>query len=186
MLLVAGCWFAVLAGNYVCYLPLVVCNLALGEEVGVEFNLVPLSGGKKTVAGAVTLEMDFCVLTSGSVIAAGDACRTLLVFDNKNLAGDKLSNAPTMNDYFGTKLPPMYSARAFGIHKAAADKYPDRLELLQKTFKDAINDPAYKDAFLKSKGFWPYSNYGGVTECEEFKNAMLELGGRYRSLLTGK
>ena len=91
-----------------------------------------------------------------------------------------------MNDYFGTKLPPMYSARAFGIHKAAADKYPDRLELLQKTFKDAMNDPAYKDAFLKSKGFWPYSNYGGVTECEEFKNAMLELGGRYRSLLTGK
>ncbi|MDA7766207.1 tripartite tricarboxylate transporter substrate-binding protein [Alphaproteobacteria bacterium] len=160
--------------------------LALGEEVGVEFNLVPLSGGKKTVAGAVTLEMDFCVLTSGSVIAAGDACRTLLVFDNKNLAGDKLSNAPTMNDYFGTKLPPMYSARAFGIHKAAADKHPDRMELLQKTFKDAMNDPAYKDAFLKSKGFWPYSNYGGVAECEEFKNAMLELGGRYRSLLTGK
>jgi hypothetical protein len=49
-----------------------------------------------------------------------------------------------------------------------------------------MDDPAYKDAFLKSKGFWPYSNYGGVAECEEFKNAMLELGGRYRSLLTGK
>jgi putative tricarboxylic transport membrane protein len=160
--------------------------LALGEEVGVEFNLVPLSGGKKTVAGAVTLEMDFCVLTSGSVIAAGDACRTLLVFDNKNLAGDKLSNAPTMNDYFGTKLPPMYSARAFGIHKKAVDQHPDRFEVLQKTFKDTFSDPGYKEAFLKSKGFWPYSNYGGVAECEEFKSAMLELGGRYRSLLTGK
>ena len=160
--------------------------LALGEHTGAQFNLVPLSGGKKTVAGAVTLEMDFCVLTSGSVIAAGDACRTLLVFNDENVAGDKLNNAPTMNSYFGTKLPPMFSARAFGIHKAAVDAHPDRFELLQKTFKQTFDDPGYKDAFLKSKGFWPYSNYGGIKECAEFKAAMLELGARYRPLLTGK
>lgn len=160
--------------------------LALGEHTGAQFNLVPLSGGKKTVAGAVTLEMDFCVLTSGSVIAAGDACRTLLVFNDENAAGDKLNNAPTMNQYFGTKLPPMFSARAFGIHKAAVDNHPDRFELLQKTFKQTFSDPGYKDAFLKTKGFWPYSNYGGVEECESFKSAMLELGERYRPFLAGK
>ncbi|MEK9910607.1 MAG: twin-arginine translocation signal domain-containing protein [Candidatus Puniceispirillum sp.] len=160
--------------------------LALGEHTGAKFNLVPLSGGKNTVAGAVTLEMDFSVLTSGSVIKAGDACRTMLVFNDKNVAGEKLDNAPTMNDYFGTKLPPMFSARAFGIHKAAVDAHPDRFELLQKTFKQTFADPGYKDAFLKSKGFWPYSNYGGIKECAEFKSAMLEMGQRYRSLLTGK
>ena len=68
--------------------------------------------------------MDFCVLTSGSVIKAADACRTMLVFNDKNVAGEKLDNAPTMNDYFGTKLPAMFSARAFGIHKAAVDAHP--------------------------------------------------------------
>jgi len=80
----------------------------------------------------------------------------------------------------------MFSARAFGIHKAAVDNHPDRFELLQKTFKQTFSDPGYKDAFLKTKGFWPYSNYGGVEECESFKSAMLELGERYRPFLAGK
>lgn len=160
--------------------------LALGEETGAQFNLVPLSGGKKTVAGAVTLEMDFSVLTSGSVIAAGESVRTVLVFDDKNLAGEKLDNAPTMNDHFGTKLPPMLSSRAFGLHKAAADKYPDRFELLRKTHKQAMEDPAFKDAYIKSKGLWDYVNYGDIDECTKFRAAMMELGTKYQSLLTGK
>ena len=160
--------------------------LALGEQTGAKFNLVPLSGGKNTVAGAVTLEMDFCVLTSGSVIKAADACRTMLVFNDKNVAGEKLDNAPTMNDYFGTTLPAMFSARAFGIHKAAADAHPERFEMLQKTGKMAFDDPGFKDAFLKSKGFWPYANYGGVQECADFKAAMLEMGERFKPLFTGK
>ena len=54
--------------------------LALGEATGADFNLIPLSGGKNTIAGAVTGEVDFSVLTSGSVIAAGEAVKTLLVF----------------------------------------------------------------------------------------------------------
>ena len=80
-------------------------------------------------------------------------CRTMLVFNDKNVAGEKLDNAPTMNDYFGTKLPAMFSARAFGIHKAAVDAHPDRFEMLQRTGKKAFDDPGFKDAFLKSKGF---------------------------------
>jgi tripartite-type tricarboxylate transporter receptor subunit TctC len=160
--------------------------LALGEHTGANFNLIPLSGGKNTVAGAVTLEMDFSVLTSGSVAAAGDAVRTLLVFDDQNKLGEGLDNAPTMNDHFGTSLPPMLSARAFGIHKAAVDTYPDRFEMLQESFKKVFDDPAFKEAYLAQKGNWEYVNYGGVEECTKFKNAMLELGDRYKSLLTGK
>ena len=91
-----------------------------------------------------------------------------------------------MNDYLGTNLPAMFSARAFGIHKAAVDAHPDRFEMLQKTGKKAFDDPGFKDAFLKSKGFWPYANYGGVKECAEFKSAMLEMGERFKPLLTGK
>ncbi|MDA1089985.1 MAG: tripartite tricarboxylate transporter substrate-binding protein [Proteobacteria bacterium] len=159
--------------------------LALGEKTGAQFNLIPLSGGKNTVAGAVTGEMDFSVLTSGSVAAAGKAVRTVLIFDDKNKLGARLNNAPTMNDHFGTKLPPLLSARAFGIHRAAIDKYPDRFKVLQDTFFKVFKDPAFKMAYLKAKGDWEYVNPGGVKECEKYSKDIAEIGERYKSLLSG-
>ena len=165
--------------------PASIGMLALAEKNGIEVNLIPLSGGKKTVAGAVTGEVDLSVLTSGTVAAAGDAVRTLLVFNDKNVLGEALDNAPTMNEHYGTDLPPMLSSRAFGIHKAAIDQHPDRFEVLQSTFKKVFDDADYKAAVTKAKGHWEYVNYGGVAECGEFKQAMLDLGARYKSYLTG-
>ncbi len=159
--------------------------LALGEHTGADFNLIPLSGGRNTVAGAVTGEMDFSVLTSGTVAAAGDSVRTLLVFNDENLLGEALDNAPTMNDHFGTDLPPMLSSRAFGIHRAAVETYPDRFEILQTSFRKVFDDPAYKEAVIGARGHWEYVNYGGVDECARFKADMLALGERFRDHLTG-
>ena len=99
--------------------------------------------------------------------------------------GERLDNAPTMNDYFGMSVPPMLSSRAFGIHKAAVDKHPDRFEKLQSSFRKVFDDPAFKEAYLKAKGNWEYVNYGGVEECATFKASMLELGEQYKSFLTG-
>ena len=158
--------------------------LALGDQTGAEFNLIPLSGGKNTVAGAVTGEVDFSVLTSGSVIAAGDAVKTLLVF-GENRVGDALDNAPGINDAYGMDLPEMLSSRAFAIHKKAADDHPDRIEVLQRTFKETFDDPALLEAYVAAKGTPEYLNYGGVEECAAFKDAMLELGAKYKPLLTG-
>ena len=118
--------------------------LALGEKTGARFNLIPLSGGKNTIAGAVTGEVDFSVLTSGTVIAKGDTVRTLLVFGD-NLVGDRLDNAPSINDHFGMDLPPMLSARAFAIHRKAVDDFPDRYEKLVTTFAQTFKDPELLD-----------------------------------------
>jgi tripartite-type tricarboxylate transporter receptor subunit TctC len=158
--------------------------LALGEQTGAQFNLIPLQGGKGTVAGAVTGEVDFSVLTSGSVIAAGDAVKTLLVF-GKNIVGEALDNAPDINDAFGMNLPEMLSARAFGIHKKAIDDHPDRFEVLNRTFKETFDDPRLLEAYVATKGQPEYLQYAGMEECEAFKAAMMELGSRYKSLLTG-
>ncbi len=158
--------------------------LALGEKVGVEFNLIPLQGGKGTVAGAVTGEVDFSVLTSGSVIAAGDSVKTLLVF-GQNRVGEALDNAPDINDAYGMDLPEMLSARAFAIHKKAADDHPDRFEVLTRTFKETFDDPKLLEAYVASKGTPEYLNYGGVEDCAKFMSAMLELGARYKPLLSG-
>ena len=58
--------------------------------------------------------MDLGTLTSGSVAAKGKALRTLLVFNDKNVVPHRLSNAPTMNQVYGTSIPPLLSSRAFG------------------------------------------------------------------------
>lgn len=158
--------------------------LSLGEATGAQFNLIPLSGGKNTIAGAVTGEVDFSVLTSGSVIAAGDAVKTLLVF-GENRVGEALDNAPSMNDAYGTNLPEMLSSRAFAIHRKAADDHPDRFEVLARTFKETFDDPALLEAYVAAKGTPEYLNYGGIEECEAFKQAMLELGAKYKPLLSG-
>ncbi len=158
--------------------------LALGEETGAQFNLIPLQGGKGTVAGAVTGEVDFSVLTSGSVIAAGDSVKTLLVFGN-NIVGEALDDAPSINDAYGMDLPEMLSTRAFGIHKKAVDDYPDRFEILTRTFKETHEDPRLMEAYIASKGQPEYLVYAGIEECEAEKAAMMELGARYKALLSG-
>ncbi len=158
--------------------------LALGEKVGVEFNLIPLQGGKGTIAGAVTGEVDFSVLTSGSVIAAGKSVKTLLVF-GQNRVGEALNNAPDINDAYGMELPEMLSARAFAIHKKAAEDHPDRYEVLTRTFKETFDDPRLLEAYVANKGTPEYLNYGGAEDCAAFMKAMLELGERYKPLLSG-
>ncbi|MEM1074669.1 MAG: tripartite tricarboxylate transporter substrate-binding protein [Pseudomonadota bacterium] len=158
--------------------------LALGEKTGAKFNLIPLSGGKNTVAGAVTGEVDFSVLTSGSVISAGDSVKTVLVF-GKNRVGEALDDAQNINDAFDMDLPEMLSSRAFGIHRAAAEEYPDRFDTLVETFNATFEDPALLEAYVGARGTPEYLNQGGVEDCAQFVADMLELGNRFKPLLTG-
>jgi tripartite-type tricarboxylate transporter receptor subunit TctC len=160
--------------------------LALADQTGAKFNLVPLSGGKNTIAGAITGEVDFSTLPSSSVVVSGDQTRALLVFDETNPLPSKLNNAPTMNAHYKTNLPPMLSARAFAIQQAAIDKYPDDFKALQETFKKASEDPELKDLIKKAGSDPAYLKYGGVEDCKKFAERTLELGEHYKALLTGK
>jgi tripartite-type tricarboxylate transporter receptor subunit TctC len=166
--------------------PASVGLLALGEHTGAQFNLIPLSGGKNTIAGVVTGEMDLGTLTSGSVAAKGDALRTLLVFNDENVAGERLNNAPTMNQHFGTSLPPMLSSRAFAIHTSVIKDHPDRFKILNDTIKKVFDDPEYKEAVLKAKGIWEYINYGDMNDTAKYLKGIEEVGSKFKPLLTGK
>lgn len=158
--------------------------LALGEKTGADFNLIPLGGGKNTVNGAITGEVDLSVLTSGSVIAKGEGVRTLLVFGD-NLVGERLNNAPTINDHYGMDLPPMLSARAFGIHTKAVEEFPDRYETLTSTFAETFEDPALLEAYKAQKGTPEYLEYADAEACKTYVKSILEIGERYKSLLSG-
>ena len=159
--------------------------LALGDHTGARFKLIPRSGGKNTVAAVTQGVTDIGTLTSGSILSNGDAVRVLMVFDDQNRLSGRGGNAPTMNGHFGTDLPPMLSSRAFGIHRQAAEMYPDRFEILQQTFRLCFDDPEFEQAYTAARGNWDYVTYGGVEECAAFKMQMLDLGERFRSFLTG-
>ncbi len=165
--------------------------LAVGEHIGAKFNLIPLSGGKNTIAGVVTGEMDFGVLPSGSVSKKGvKVLRSLLVFDEKNRLGDRLSsfgvNAPTVNGHFGTKLPPLVSARAFAIQRKAIESHPDRYKAMNDTILKVFDDPDYKKAVLKTKAPWENIQYGDAAACKAYAESITAIGERFKPLLTGK
>ena len=159
--------------------------LALAEHTGAKFNLIPLSGGKNTIAGALTGEVDFSALPASSVVVSGSETRALLIFGDKNPLPAKLNNAPTMNDHYKTHVPPLLSARAFAIQQAAIDKYPADFKRLQETLKQAAEDPELKDLIKKAGSDPAFLDFGGLEACEKFAKRTLELGEHYKPLLTG-
>jgi len=165
--------------------------LAVGEKTGAKFNLIPLSGGKNTIAGVVTGEMDLGVLPSGSVAKKGTkVLRTLLVFDDKNRLGQRLSShgvvAPTANGHLGMDLPPLVSARAFAIQRSAVKKYPDRFKVLNDSLVKVFADPAYKKAVKKTKAPWENIRYGDAEACAAYVKDITAVGERFKVLITGK
>ncbi len=165
--------------------PASIGALLLAEHTGAQFNLVPLSGGRNTIAGVVTGEMDFGVLPSGGVAASGDALRTLAVWDNQNPMPSQLNDAPTVNDHFGTSFPPLVSARAFGIHTSVIEDQPERFQMLSDTAKAAAMDPAWEVAAREAGQPIEILNYGDREACTEYVQGMIELSQRYKGLLTG-
>jgi putative tricarboxylic transport membrane protein len=160
--------------------------LALAEKTGAKFNLIPLSGGKNTIAGALTGEMDFSTLPASSVVTSGDQTRALLIFDDENPLPAKLNNAPTMNAHFKTDLPPMLSSRAFAIQKEAIGKHPDDFKLLEETLAKACADPDLKEQIRKAGSDPAFLKYGSREACQKFADAMTKLGEQFKPLLTGK
>lgn len=160
--------------------------LALGEATGAKFNLIPLSGGRNTIAGVVTGETDLGTLPSGGVVARGDVIRILLMFNDTNPLGEKAHNAPTVNEVFGTSLPPLVSSRAFALHSKTIEQFPDEVALLSESLKKVFDDPEYKEAIEQTGAPWEVIAYGGIEACQAYVDNIIEIGNRFKPLLTGE
>ncbi len=159
--------------------------LVLANKTGMKVNLVPMSGGKNTRNGVLTGELDLGVLPATTVMKR-KGIKILGLFDEKNLVPDKMPGAVLINTEYKLGIPPIAAgARAFGIKKAAADKYPDRFNKLVETGMKVFKDPAYKEAVIKNKGSWELIAPGGAAECSEYVANITALGKQYRNLLTG-
>jgi tripartite-type tricarboxylate transporter receptor subunit TctC len=159
--------------------------LALGEATGAKFNLIPYSGGRNTIAAVVTGETDLGTLPTGGVVARGDVIRIVLMFDNENRLGEQANNAPVVNDAFGTSLPPLVSSRAFALHSATMEQFPDEVAMLQDSLKQVFDDPEFKEAILQTGAPWEVIRYGGMEECQAYVDSIVEIGNRFKPLLTG-
>jgi tripartite-type tricarboxylate transporter receptor subunit TctC len=162
--------------------------LALGKHTGAKFNVVPLSGGKRTRAGVATNEMDCGALPSGGIARRGKNFRILAIFDNTNPIPSKIKNAVLVNKHFGMNLPPLIAgARAFGIKRAAVQKYPDRFKILTDTMTKVFNDPAYQKALKKTKvPMELFTKSSSQAEIAKYVKDITAIGETYKDFLTGK
>ncbi|MCB1744790.1 MAG: hypothetical protein KDK91_30775 [Gammaproteobacteria bacterium] len=166
--------------------PASIGTLALGEATGAKFNLVPLSGGNKTIAGVMTGEVDIGCLPVGVKPRTGDSSRILTVFHPKNDMAADLDNAPPVNDVFGSKIPALPSSRAFAIHTKAREMYPERLQVLIDTLNKTFADPDLPGEMAKAKVAWETVQPGDEAACNEYADNIIALARQYQPLLTGK
>ena len=141
--------------------------------------------GNVTVA-VLNGEADCGALPIAGVIAQREQMKVLAVFNDENPLAAKSDNAPPINKVFGTKLPELSSSRSWAIHTEAIEKYPERFAQLEKTSKQVVNDPAFKEAFAKTGAPVDAIQYGDRTVCTRYAKGMVELANEYRSLLTAK
>lgn len=160
--------------------------LALGDATQSKFNLVPYGGGNPTMVATLNGEVDCGVLPVALPIKLGDKVRVLGVFNSENPLAAQTGNAPPVNKVFGTKIPDLYSSRAWAIHAEAASKFPDRFQRLNETATQVFKDADFKALYVKSVGPWEQASYGGRDVCTTYATAMVELAERYRPLLSAK
>jgi tripartite-type tricarboxylate transporter receptor subunit TctC len=159
--------------------------LVLGEATGAKFNLIPFSGGRNTIAAVVTGETDLGALPIAGVVERGDVLRVLLLFDDQNRFGEKAHNAPVVNEAFGTDLPPLVSSRAFALHSATFDEYPEEVAMLQESLRQVFDDPQHEQNIVQTGAPAEVIAYGGMEECEAYVESIVEIGNRFKPLLTG-
>ena len=98
--------------------------LALGNAQKARFNLVPYGGGNPTSVAVMNGEADCGALPIAGVVSLGDQMRVLGIFNDDAEKMAKYSgNAPSVNKVFGTKIPPLYSSRAWAIHTEVIEKH---------------------------------------------------------------
>jgi tripartite-type tricarboxylate transporter receptor subunit TctC len=160
--------------------PASIGMLALGNAQKARFNLVPYGGGNPTQVAVLNGEVDCGALPIAGVASLGDQMRTLAVFN------DDSKFARSVNSVFGTRLPALYSSRAWAVHTEVIEKYPERFALLEKTAKQVFDNPKYREEYAKTGAPIETIQYGDRATCTRYANAMVDLANEYRPLLTAR
>ena len=166
--------------------PASIGMLALGDAVKARFNLVPYGGGNPAQVAVLNGEAECGALPVAGPAALGEQVRVLGIFNDDNKMARYTANAPAVNAVFGTKLPALYSSRAWALHTEVIEKHPERFALLEKTARQVFEHPAYRAAYAKTGAPVETLQYGDRELCMRYARGMRELAEEYRGLLTAK
>lgn len=160
--------------------------LQLGKETNSQYGLIPFGGGNPTQVAVLSGEVDIGVLPIAGIVRLSDQFRVLGVFNDNNILAAQSGNAPSINKVFGTKIPNLYSSRAWAIHTEFINKNPEAFAMLEKTAKQVMDDPAFIEGAKAAGEAFEVLKYGDRASCTKYALAMVELANEYRTILSAK
>jgi tripartite-type tricarboxylate transporter receptor subunit TctC len=165
--------------------PASIGTLALAEETGAQFHLIPYGGGGPTSLAVINEEVDCGILPSVVPIRMGEDVRVLAVWSDENAMAHLMGDPPSVNEVFGTDIPDLPSAWGWAIHTEVVENHPDRYERLVETLDQALQDPALREATEATGTDWGFFQPGDRDAAMSYANNMVELTRRYQDVLAG-
>lgn len=160
--------------------------LALGEQTGGQFNLIPYGGGNPTQVAVLNGEADIGALPIAGILSLGDQFRILTIFNSQNPYAEETDNAPPVNEAFGTNIPELSSSRSWAVHTDWADANPEDFQKLSDTAKEAHESAEFRDAFEQTGAPVKALQYGDKEVCTAYALSMVELAQRYEKVLSAE
>ncbi|HZZ91285.1 MAG TPA: tripartite tricarboxylate transporter substrate-binding protein [Usitatibacter sp.] len=165
--------------------PASIGMLALARATGARFNLVPYGGGHPTSIAVLNGECDIGALPIAGVIVQDTTLKVLGIFNDEHKMA-KHTDAPSVNQVAGTKIPALPSSRSWAVHTDFIEKSPGNFAKLEKTSRQVFDDPKYLQEYARTGAPVETSAYGDRKTCTEYVNHMIELTHEYRTLLSAK
>ena len=163
--------------------PATIGALALGGQLGADFNLISFAGGGPTAMAAITQEVDAAATTANQAISLSDQVRVLCTFKMDEALNPQMGNPPTANDAFGLELPELEHNTGMAIHTAAWENDAIR-EVLETTIPKVFEDPELEQVYIQSG--LPYESvfYSNSEQAMEIVRKTIELAEDYKHLIT--
>lgn len=160
--------------------------LALAEETGAKFNLIPYGGGNPALTAVVNGEVE---LGGGGISGvpneANGALRVLTVFNrSKNQLAHMNENAPLVNDVLGTNLPDFYTTRSFAMHNDWIASNPEHFAMLKTTAAKVFDEPSFEEGIKKTTQPWDAMRYLDQEGCMAYAKNIAEVAERFKDQIT--
>lgn len=164
--------------------PATIGALALGEEMGANFNLIAFAGGNPTSIAAISGEVDAAATTANQAVALSDQVRVLCTFKYDPRLNEQLGNPPTANEVFGINLPELEHNTGLAIHTEVWESAEEVRETLTTTLDETFKDPELEEVYDRSAVTFDSVALRTSEEAMAIVEQTIELANRFKHLIT--
>jgi tripartite-type tricarboxylate transporter receptor subunit TctC len=163
--------------------PSSIAVFLLAEATGADFNVVPYGGGNAARSAAITGEVDACCTFMSSSLSVSDQVRFLTVFQDENQIPHLTNDAQPVNEIMGTDFPALDGLRAYAIHRAAIEQYPERYQYLKDTIAETMESGRYTESTIAAGLSPDFNVFIDEEACTRSAMQFIELANRFEHLL---